>query len=456
MNTELYNLNIKFYEVLEDIFKIKKCNTWEDLAKRIKLEKIAETYKSYSEIFNQNLNWYDLIPKNPPDNKLTSIFHGTLDGLTIINNIARYSLYVDEIIVFHPLQNPIITSSEYDPIKKPHLYRRDFVNALYFYIVLQKWVRAGIVHLIENPFRYDSRADVILKRQANQRVSRQEEFLNTPEIKRELVEMMQDKFIKSFVGMPVEAIESTLRSTASFKRYSEEKITALAIEMKNYEKGLPLYVDFGKEVPAEQISMTKSGGNIEEINAICQLTGANTYTTQKYIRKQLELIGENPFWTKFGSLYSGVNLKYLDKVDTAYALKLREEERLSGLRTILRDLSSFLDNSDLKDIKEERVLEFTDKFKFAIERAEIEWKGIIDDARKKNMYAIAGTSVIGLLLDPTKIIVPAIGVPSSVAITEYFKKRKIERYRQKDPISVFVDLKNEKPSFYSELKNCVF
>jgi hypothetical protein len=445
-------LNLKFYDALNQIFKINKHQTWSELAKEITIERISETYKIFGEIFPYNLDRYSILPKNDPKEKLTSIFHGTLDGKTIISNVARYSLYCDEIIVFHPLQNPQNTYPDFDPITKPYKWKLEFVNALYFYIVLQKWVRAGLVHIIENPFYFDKIGREKLIAEAKKRVEATKEFLNDPALMAEQEAIMFEKFKASLLGMPLNVIENTIKS--AYPKYTEAQVKQLLVDLKQYEKSLPLYVDFGDTEPGG-LMINRAGGNIEMIDALCHLTGAHSYTTENLIKKQLELRGTNPFWTKFGTLYSGMNLTYLDKVDTAFALKIREEERISGLRKSLRELNSFLEQTELDKISDDKILQFSDKMHQEVKRSEEEWMKIINDAQKANIAAIVGTSTIGVIIDPTKIIVPALGIPSSIAITEFFKSRNLKSYRAKDPYSVFVDLKNRKPSFFSDLKNCI-
>ena len=452
-NLESYQqLNLKFYDALSQIFNLKKVKTWNELSKIITLDKISETYKVFGQIFSTDLDRYSILPKNDPKLKMTSIFHGAPDGMTIINNIARHSLYTDEIIVFHPLQNPNITSQKYDPITKPNLWRNEFVNSLYFYIVLQKWVRSGLVHMIESPFNFDIEARRKLIEQAKLRVESSGDIMNEPEIRGELDEMQREKLKRSLLGSPISAIEKTLSRT--FPKLPENQIKLMAIELKEREKKLPLYVDFGDD-QTESLMLSDSGGNIEMIDALCNLTGANSYTTQKSIKRQLELRGTNPFWTKFGSLYSGLDLTYLDKVDTSFALMIRQEDRISGLRKTFRELSSFLEQTELDKISDDKILHFKDKFNEEVKRSEVEWMKIIDDAKKINITSLVGGNVIGAFIDPTKIIIPAVGIPSSIIINEYFKKRGLKSYRSKDPYSVFVDLKNNKPSFFSELKNCI-
>ncbi|SDH07757.1 hypothetical protein SAMN04488062_10455 [Flavobacterium omnivorum] len=446
-------LNIKFYDELNRIFKIKKYKTWQELAKEVTIEKIAETYNVFGQIFSTNLNRYELLPKNNPSQKLTSIFHGYSDGNSIINNVARYSLYSDEILIFHPLQNPNITSPDYNPIAKPHLWRLEFVDALYFYIVLQKWVRSGIVHLIENPFNFDSEAHSILKEEARKRVELNPGIMTDPEFKMDINKMNDEKLRRSFFGLPLKAIEVTI--SKAFPSYSTNEVTNLALSFKRREKEHPMYVDFGDD-QMESVSLNDSGGSIEMIDAICKLTGAISYTSQVSIKRQLEFRGTNPFWTKFGSLYSGLDLTYLDNVDTSFALHIREENRISGMRKAFREVSSFIEQTELDKLSDDKILHFNDKIKEEVKRSEVEWMKIIDDAKKFNITTIASVSTIGALLDPTKIIVPAIGIPSGIIISEYFKNRGLKSYRSKDAYSVFVDLKNKKPSFYTEFKNCIF
>lgn len=454
MANSYLDLNLKLYDVFDELFKINKHTRWEDVAKEITLEKISITYKEYGNIFPYFLDRYELLPKNNPSEKLSAIFQGSLDGLTIINNIARYSCYTDQIITFHPLQNPENTNPKMSPIEKPGLWQRDFINSLYFYIVLRKWVKSGIVHIIQSPFDYDKEARDYFWDLAKKRVDEKEELYRTPEVMKEHDDYFYQQFKKTLLGLPKEALKKQISNT--YPDWKDEQVAKFVEELKVYEKKQPLHVDLKYDFKEGILNLRKGGGNLEQIQALCDLTGSHSYTTQLFVKRQLELRGTNPFWTKFSTLHSGTNLTYLDKVDVAFALKLREEDRLSDVRKALREISGFLDSTELDKVRDDQILAMNDKFKYEVEKSENEWQKILDDAQKNNWLAITGTSVISLLLDPTKIIVPAIGIPSSIAINEFFKKRKLRRYRNSDPYSVYVDLKNQQPDFFSDLKNCIF
>jgi len=128
--------------------------------------------------------------------------------------------------------------------------------------------------------------------------------------------MIFDKFKSTVLGLPIEAIEKTVKN--AFPHYNAYQIKQTAIEMKAHRKTQPLYVEFDDDEKGE-LMINKSGGNIEMIESLCRLTGAHSYTTQNIIRKQLETRGTNPFWTKFGTLNSNEHFKIFIKESRLFA-----------------------------------------------------------------------------------------------------------------------------------------
>lgn len=446
------NLNKQFYNVLDELFQINKLKAWEEISKTITLEKISKTYEEYSKIFNHKIDRASLLPKNSPSEKLTSIFHGDLDGTTIINNIARHSCYTDEIIVFHPLQNPIITNSDINPIKSPGLWQRDFANSLYFYIVIRKWVNSGIVHLIQSPIEYDLNSLKYFWQLAKNRVNERGYVIEDEEVKKEQETRLFNQLKYTFAALPDEMLLMNLKNLMPNK--SDEEISYFFNIVRSSENDLPLKLNLPYDLKNGILNMQKSGGNIEHIDALCEMTGAYSFTTDKIIKKQLELRGTNPFWTKFSTLHSGVKLNYLNGVDVSFALKLREEDRLSGVRKSLREISSVLDNTDLNEITETEILNLNDNFKEAVKSSETEWEKINDDAKRNRLIGLSASTA--LISETTSLIVPAISLASSIGMAEYFKNKNIQRYRRNNPFSVYVDVINKKPSFLTDLTKCIF
>ena len=129
------NKNKELYKFLENTFNLNKCKAWDQVSQQISIEKIKATYKFFGSLFPRNI---DYAKEFNISNNFRTLHYGNLRGSSIIDEIIRFSLYSDEILVFHPLQNPSITAQNVDPRKNPRIWINDFLSALYFYIVLKK------------------------------------------------------------------------------------------------------------------------------------------------------------------------------------------------------------------------------------------------------------------------------------------------------------------------------
>lgn len=161
--------NTKLYDFLNDTFQINKHRRWEDVAKNITLEKVKKTYKFFAKLFPRNHSYFSEL--EGMKDSFSSIHFGTIKANRIIEEVVRFSLYSDKIIVFHPLQNPSITAQNMDPRWNPKSWLPDFLDSLYFYIVVQKWVKFGIIKLIINPYHYDFEIRDMIDKQVEQRLN---------------------------------------------------------------------------------------------------------------------------------------------------------------------------------------------------------------------------------------------------------------------------------------------
>ena len=105
--------NKKFYDFLNHEFKLKSCKTWDDVARNVTKSNVKETYKFFAKLFPIGINYLKELEEYK--SSFSSIHYATLKGNKIIDEIVRFSLYSDKIIVFHPLQNPAVTNKQMDP-----------------------------------------------------------------------------------------------------------------------------------------------------------------------------------------------------------------------------------------------------------------------------------------------------------------------------------------------------
>ncbi len=460
--------NEKFYDFLDDTFCLRKMKTWDDLAKSITFEKVVYTYRVFSVLFPNDYDYIDELRKMNTD--FSSIHYGSIKGNRIIDDVVRFSLYSDCIFVFHPLQNPSITAKHIDPRNNPNLWMLDFLDALYFYIVIRQWVKAGIVKLILNPWEYDrelhnkivdnfrnedidafidkhSNLDTLMKNPDNPvAISVAETFaIDCPH---------RDKL--SIIGY-LRSLKSELVVESSIADLADRIIDA-------FPRLNPLYDKLDRRLLTRTgFTTTRGGGPIESLKFISEITGGSIFTPHELNWIRLQEYGINDFWTKTNHLYSKIPLNFLNNVDTAFALEIRKEDRLAGVRQELRKVYKELETIDINNLNMQNIRVIQEGFLEEVRRADADWNYISKKAeiwRKewflKSVSAIGGSvaacNVSFLPLISTSVL--SLGYLAA-NITKVSSEQ--DRFRIKNPMSVYVDLKNDTRShFFTELKNCVF
>jgi hypothetical protein len=446
--------NEYFLDFLNDLFGISKTKNWDDIAKNVTLEKIKRTYKVFSEIFPRNYDYLGELEKTK--NTFSTIHYGNIKARKIIDEVVRFSLYSDKIIVFHPLQNPSITNQQYDPRKNPKYWLQDFLEALYFYIVIQKWVKAGVVKLIINPCDYDFELRKKIEIEATKRVSNLDESYLTNKFDKKLIfENLAEIFGLEFVNKSKEYIIDTLINMhqPTFTKNQAIEFSEFIINGQNNIN--PLYNKLNIPLNGNMINTTRGGGSLESIIKISEITNANIYTTSESNWNQVKDFGKDDFWLKTNKLYSDIPLTFLNNVDTNFALELRKEEKLAGVRNQLKKIYSELNGIKIENLSESKVKELQEGFIEEVKNAEAEWMDIRKQAELSKKYWFMANLGIPYIENNLSMIPIALGSIAWLYTTEKATLQKEKLHRQKNSVSVFVDLKNQKQSFFTTLKNSI-
>ncbi|MBO0947238.1 hypothetical protein [Fibrella forsythiae] len=455
--------NELLYQHLEELFSISKAHRWEDVSKNITLWKVKRIYRIFAELFPRKFN-YSLELEKSKDS-FSSIHYGALKGHSIINEVVRFSLYSDKIIVFHPLQNPAITNSNLNPGRNPKLWLPDFLEALYFYIVLHKWVKAGIVKLIVNPYEYDFDIRKKIDAEAIKRVSALYDLPEFAELTlRRSTGYMAEQFATGMKNKSKEQIIELLLAMNT-PIFTVDEAETLAVEILNVKEITnPLY----KKLPisfknSETINTIRGGGGpLESILLISELTQGNIYTPAEEHWFQIRKAGLNDFWTKANHLYSEVPLSFLDSVDTNFALRIRQEERLSGVRQQLKKIYTELGGMDVDKMSETKIKFIQEGFVDEVRKAEAEWKEIERQASiDRHYWAVTSAVAAAPIIAQGTASIISLAVASATTAAWVYKsfssvKEKNKLQRIKNPVSVFVEAKNKNQGYFSALKNCIF
>lgn len=449
--------NEQFYDFLEEMFNIKKSKSWDDIARGITLFKVKRTYRIFAELFPRKINYLSELSKLKAN--FSSIHYGSLKGGQIIDEVTKFSLYSDRIIVFHPLQNPAVTNVNMNPGKNPKYWLPDFLEALYFYIVIQKWVKLGIVKLIINPYAYDFelRESIDLKVKDRLKEVDHEELYkkSMPEV----LSLVADSFTFSFRNKSKEEIYDYLISMEQPKFTHNNAKELSEIILNKIPSRNPLYDKLNISLDSGMISTIKGGGPLESILLIAETTGGSIYTPSDSNWAQIKKMGINDFWMKTNQLYSKIPLNFLNNVDTNFALELRRDNRLAGVRKQLKRIYSELNTVKIEELSDGKIRDLQDSFLEEIKIAEAEWLDIKKQAEINRKHWIASTFVgLPSVMTTNQVsILPLLGLSAAwLYKNERSKYEKEKLHRVKNPISVFVDLNNRRQNSFTIFKNCIF
>ena len=446
--------NEKFYDFLNETFEINKYRKWDDVAKNITLLKVKRTYRVFAKLFPRNYPYFAELEKSKTD--FSSIHYGTIKANRIIDEVVRFSLYSEKIIVFHPLQNPSVTNQKIDPGRNPKYWLPDFLDSLYFYIVIQKWVKAGIIKLIINPYEYDFDIRDVIDKQVEERIkeSNKEEFFNLA--KDSMMDNLAETFAISYKNRDKEyIIESLLKMDKP--RFTESDADEFADKIiEAIPRMNPLYNNLGVNINGSgMLSPTKGGGPLESIIMISEKSGANIYTPSETSWHQIKNYGLDDFWLKANHLYSKIPLNFLNNVDTSFALEMRLEGRLSGVRQELKKIYSELKSLKVEDFSESKIRLIQEGFLEELKKSEAEWNSIKKQAELSRKYWLTANVGTPFLTNEFSILPLAIGSLAWLFMNEKSAKEKQKLFVSKNPISVYVDLKNKRENFMTELRNCI-
>ena len=447
--------NEYFFNFLDELFNIKKSKNWDDVAKNITLFKIKRTYRFFAELFPRKMDYLGELEKMKSD--FSSIHYGSLKGSRIIDEVTRFSLYSDKIIIFHPLQNPVITNPEINPGRNPKYWLPDFMEALYFYIVIQKWVRSGIVKLIINPYDYDLDLRDKIDKKAFERVSGLDANEMFDICKPETLRNLADAFTLGFRNNSKEEIYDHLinMQNPKFSPKDADEMADAILSPIPYRN--PLYEKLNVPQDSGMIVTSKGGGPIESILLIAEKTGGTIYTPSEMNWSQIKKMGLNDFWMKANHLYSKIPLNFLSNVDTNFALELRKEDRLAGVRKQLKRIYTELNSLKVEDLSEGKIRDLQDSFMDEIKVAEAEWIDIKKQAEinRKHWFVTSGIAATPIVVNEISIWPMLIGSAAWLYKNEKSRIEKEKLQRLKNPISVFVDLKNQPQNYFTMLKNCL-
>lgn len=424
--------NLALLAAAVDIFGLGRA--WEKVKADFSNARIREFYTFIAQLWPTDLDLKNILPEPGPS--LRALYLGECEPELMLENVFRFCLYTDQILLTHPFPNPNVVAEKYNPIAHPDEWRLQTLRLVFHLALLSPWIDAGLVVLMPDPGDFDRDLRVRTWNLATERLKGWK-----PSDEDVDGSMMKQKAMRTLLLSPRGYLERTIREMDP--ELTDEKVRSIIEYVEEERRRDPLLLDETLDKMSGQMEVGHVGGNLEMGMYICQVTGAFPYTNLAFRWKEIlnarqELSQTGQVWSPLTSAFQQLQFKFLNKIDSKFACNIRNDGRLEGFRSYLRRIWSAVGGEPDASKSESLARDFRDELTQAYNESQAEWSAIDRDLLKWGVPTLGGAIAMGHM----SLGLPAAGF-AVAGISEIVQARMKRRaFRKRVPMSVFIDLAN--------------
>lgn len=419
-----------------NIFELNRLKHWNDIKSRITEDRIRLFYETIFSIRHPHLIGIHSVPEPTP--KLRGLYLGDIEPTDIVRSILRFSLYVDQIVLIDPFQNPGFVTAEHNPIENPHLYKADTLKVLYLITKLAPQIQDGTVLFVPEPH-------TLTRELFDEHLRELKEGYDGPFPEDEFLseEPRRAKMQMRFYGrVPLDRFKSW--ATEEFPDKSEKQIIRMYKDIRSFLERDPISLTEYIKNDHTELQLFRSGATRNMALYMAKRMGAFPFTYSRfkhnYIAETFESLTPNlANWSNLSACFSQVELKFLNNVDAKQVRVFREEGRLSNFRSFLRTTWANVANNNT--VSDSQIRDLQDELIVSLEQAQSDWaaidRSILNNVLKNAPVPTGLASLVTGRLDLA--IGSGIVLAGSTALLQAKSER--QKFRTYNPMSVLIDLK---------------
>lgn len=422
--------NLALIEATVDIFGLDR--GWERVKAGMTDARISEFYRFVATLWRPDADPRYTLPA--PDSSLRALYLGENEPEMMIENVFRFCLYTDQILLVNPFVNANVIADEFNPVLHPGKWRIQTLRVVYQLTMLAPWIDAGLVVLIPDPGDFDPQLRLKTWDLASARLK------GWKPSKTDLDQSIAgERARRAFLLAPREYWERKARETNP--GISDDQVRKLLDHIEQDRSNDPLLPKETLDRMPNQMMHMNMGANLEMGLYMCQATGAFPYTNVKHRWKEIlsarqDLDATAQIWSPLTHAFQQLRFKFMDNVDSKFACSIRQEGRLEGFRSYLRKLWAAVGGEPDPSKSEALARDFGDELTGAFKAAQSEWDAIDRELAKWATRTLAGAMAAGVF--SPAFAAGGFAVAGLGEIIQAEKKRR--EFRKKVPMSVFIDL----------------
>jgi hypothetical protein len=437
--------NIALLNGAGEIFGLDRHRSWEQIKAGFSDAKVREFYEFVAHLWPTDTDVNHLLPE--PDSTLRALYLGEYEPELMVENVFRFSLYADQILLTNPFQNPNNIAEQYNPIVHPDEWKTETLKLLFHLMILAPWIDDGLVVLIPDPGDFNRELRVKTWTLAEERLKGwkpSDEDLEQSHFKKRMQRQL-------LLAAPRRYLDRIAREVEPSMSDADREAFLDRIELER--AGNPLLPNETMDNMSAQLAVTHMGGNLEMGMYICQATGAFPYTNVRFRWKEIltmalpHLDPTAEAWSPLTNAFQQLRFKFLNNVDPKFVTTIRGEGRLEGFRSYLRNVWKTVGGESDPAKSESLARDFRDELTQAFNEAQADWSLIDRELMKWGVPTVAGGLVSGLATafvpGHMSLSLPGMAGFAVAGVGELIQAAmKRREFRKKVPMSVFIDLEN--------------
>lgn len=374
---EVYSIrerNLMFCRAVQDILGLDAGKSWEDVRRGLSDGQVKRIHEAYESLWPRDTDLITLLPR-PTVRAFRSLYLGIVDPRTIAVNVTSWLTYFDQVVILNPFVNAGNVKPDYSPTHKPSQYKAQTIKNVLLLMMIEPYIRAGLVHLLPDPTDFGGLMHVVMD-MAQDRVGKAE--ISDKDMERFHL-LQKDELKRATLGMPLDALRRLIESASP--ELSPDEIERVMLYMKEQHKLDPLallqHLPPGEEGAQLQ---TIKGFNFEVSLFLAKLMGAAIYTDTRVHWQHLHAHTS----ARQGKTLPGW-LPLVERVKSAHFmlggnsvsdLERRMTGSFEGMRTSWREMAAAIGAQSSKAVPKKVVKELLREFDAAESRMRREWRFI--------------------------------------------------------------------------------
>ncbi|MDE3269119.1 MAG: hypothetical protein OYH77_02415, partial [Pseudomonadota bacterium] len=306
-----------------------KHRNWDDLKENFTSDTVKQIYDLHADVWHPSDPFKELASDLIDKKFQRFLYLGDIEPNDVLEQIFRWSLYLDQILIPDPFLSPWATNKQFNPIANSDQAKLEALKLVYFLILLSPLLHTGQVVIVPNPTEFNHKVKDRIFEILNAGTGNQNALIGDRDVKQTTERFLLD-LLRIYARLPNNEMLQVLESICG--KISKDATLELAEYVRKNDL---FYLSNGK--PSSQMIYTGRSVGFEEALLLSALYGAVPMPSYLEARKKQFLLesDESEHISTLNKYLS--ELKIIEMCDPYSSTRLKEHGIAANFRYLIRD-----------------------------------------------------------------------------------------------------------------------